>query len=280
MRTLKSLLVISVAALSLASCDVKDPIYNTDHPDHGTITLTTDWSAGGTGIDIPATYRVRMGDFNETFTQPVNSPEDWFEPGDYNLLVYNEPGNPTVNGTTATANYSAGALGWLFTSAQSVAIEADNHHNITAVMRQQVRELTLVIEPTGGSSGRIENITASLSGAAGTFDFESGTHAAPSNVPLTFTQITDGADAGKWSATVRLLGVTGTQRLTGTITFAGGSPGNMPLDSDLTSGLSTFNDNKTQPLQLGGTIIETPTGAGFTATINDWEKKTGTGVAN
>lgn len=280
MRTLKSLLVISGVALLLSSCDVKDPIYNTDHPDNGKITLTTDWSARGTGIDVPATYRVRMGDFIETFSQPINSPENRIEPGEYSLRVYNEPGNPAVSGTTATADYADGILGWLFTSAQNVEIEADSHHNFTAAMRQQVRELTLVIEPTGGSTGRIESITASLSGIAGTLDFVSDTHGTPSNVHLTFTQITTGADTGKWSATVRLLGVTGTQRLTGTITFDGGNPGNIPLDSDLTSRLSAFNDNKTEPLQLGGTIVETPTGAGFTATINDWEKKTGTGVAN
>ena len=31
--------------LLLSDCDVKDPIYNTSHPDKGQITLTTDWSA-------------------------------------------------------------------------------------------------------------------------------------------------------------------------------------------------------------------------------------------
>lgn len=279
MRTLKSLLIILGAALLLSSCNVKDPIYNTDHPEHGMTTLNTDWSARGTGIDVPATYRVRMGDFNETFTEPVISPNERFEPREYSLHVYNEPGNPTVNGTTVTTDYTSGTLGWLFTSAQNVEIEADSHHNFTATMQQQVRELTLIIEPTGGASLGIEDITATLSGAAGTLDFVSGMHGTPSNLVFTFNRIAHGADAGKWTAKVRLLGITGTeQRLTGTITFNGGSPVNMPLNSDLTAGLSAFNVNKAQPLQLGGTIVETPTAAGFTATITNWTPVTGGNV--
>lgn len=41
---------VAIATL-LAGCDVKDPIYNTPHPDHGTVTLTTDWSGIGRGAD-------------------------------------------------------------------------------------------------------------------------------------------------------------------------------------------------------------------------------------
>ena len=166
--------------------------------------------------------------------------------------------------------------GWLFTSVQEVAIEADTDYELTAVMRQQVRELTLMIEPAGDAADRIETIEGTLSGAAGTLDFATGTHGTPSEVELHFTKITDGDDAGKWMATVRLLGIAGdVQRLTTTLTYTDGNPQPTSLNSDLTAALDGFNDGKTAPLTLGGTIAETPDEAGFTGEISGWEKVDG-----
>ena len=59
MRTKAIIPFFGCALLLAVSCDVKDPIYNTPHPDHGTVTLTADWSRRGTGIDIPASYTVQ-----------------------------------------------------------------------------------------------------------------------------------------------------------------------------------------------------------------------------
>ena len=155
-------------------------------------------------------------------------------------------------------------------------IEKDTEYELTAAMQQQVRQLTLVIEPTGGTTDRIEGVEGYFSGAAATLDMDNGTYGTPSNVALTFTKITSGADAGKWSATMRLLGVAGTaQRLTAQIRFSGNSPQPVTLTSDLTTMLATFNTDKTKPLALGGTVAETPTGAGFSATITDWKQVTG-----
>ena len=89
---------------------------------------------------------------------------------------------------------------------------------------------------------------------------------------LHFTKITEGDDAGKWTATVRLLGIAGnSQRLTATLTYTGSNPQPTSLNSDLTAALDSFNDGKTAPLTLGGTIAETPGEAGFTGEITDWE---------
>ena len=38
---------------------------------------------------------------------------------------------------------------------------------------------------------------------------DNGTHGTPLNVALAFAKVTEGANAGKWAATVRLLGVAG-----------------------------------------------------------------------
>lgn len=287
---MKKIVLFLGSVLLLASCDVKDPIYNTPHPDHGAVTLTADWSQRSTGIDIPASYTVQAGDYTATLGDATNRIDHLFEPGAYRFYIYNTPEQVSVSGTNATVaaasgnwdgvgTFVAASPGWLFTCAMDVVIEKDTEYELTAAMQQQVRQLTLVIEPTGGTTDRIEGVEGYFSGAAATLDMDNGTHGTPSNVALTFTKITSGADAGKWSATVHLLGVAGTaQQLTAQIRFSGNSPQPVTLTSDLTTLLATFNADKTKPLALGGTVAETPTGAGFSATITDWKQVTGSPV--
>ena len=269
--------------LTLGGC-VKDTLYDTPHPDYGKIAVTADWSDRGEGVDIPASWHIAMGDYAGTETGATHSPDYLFNPGSYTLAVYNIPEGITVSGTTAAVAAADGGCivntpGWIFTSVQEVAIEADTDYSLTAIMQQQVRELTLMIEPAGDAAERIESIEGTLSGAAGTLDFATGTHGTPSEVELHFTKITEGDDAGKWMATVRLLGIAGdAQRLTATLTYTDGNPQPTSLNSDLTSALNGFNDGKTAPLTLGGTIAETPGEAGFTGEITDWETVDGGGV--
>ena len=173
----------------------------------------------------------------------------------------------------------SGTPGWLFTSVQNVTIKKDCDHEFTAAMKQQIRELTLVIEPKGDAKERIIAITGTLSGAAGLLDFATDIHDKPSNISLTFKKITEGTDAGKWTATVRLLGIAGTkQTLRGIITFEGSNPADMPLESDLTASLKDFNGDKTTPLTLGGTLTKTPTEGGFATTITGWKEADAGGV--
>ena len=284
-KTIYTVRYCVAAALTLAatSC-VKDELHDTPHPDYGKITVTADWSDRGEGVDIPAEWTVTMGDYTGTETGATHSPDYLFKPGGYTLAAYNIPEGITISGTTAAVNAADGGCivntpGWLFTSVQEVAIEADTDYSLTAVMHQQVRKLTLMIEPTGDAAERIESIEGTLSGAAGTLDFATGTYGTPSEVELHFTKITDGDDAGKWMATVRLLGIAGNlQRLTATLTYTDGNPQPTALESDLTTALDGFNDGKTAPLTLGGTIAETPGEAGFTGEITDWETVDGGGV--
>ena len=265
--------------LTLGGC-VKDELHDTPHPDTGKVTVTADWADRGEGVDIPASWHIVMGDYTGTETGATHSPDYLFNPGNYTLAAYNIPEGITVSGTTATVAAAGGFIvntpGWLFTFVQEVAIEADTDYELTAVMRQQVRELTLMIEPAGDAADRIESIEGTLSGAAGTLDFATGTHGTPSEVELRFTKITSGNDAGKWTATVRLLGIAGdTQRLTATLAYTDGNPADTSLESDLTAALDGFNEDKTEPLTLGGTVVETPDEAGFTGEITDWEEVDG-----
>ena len=83
--------------------------------------------------------------------------------------MWNPAEGITVSGTTATIAAATGnragtdafvdnAPGWFFTHTEQVSIEKDKDYPLTAAMKQQVRELTLVIEPTGDAAGRITEI--------------------------------------------------------------------------------------------------------------------------
>ena len=233
MKTTRYISIMAAAAAVLLSSCVKDTLYDTPHPDYGKIAVTADWSARGEGIDIPATWTVTAG--TEAF-------------------VDNAPG-------------------WFFTYTEQVSIEKDCDYTFIAAMKQQTRELTLVVEPTGDAAGRITEVAAYLSGAAGTLDFATDTYGAASSVVLPFTKITEGADAGKWTATVRLLGVTGTEQLlTGEIRYADNNPLPTTLKSDLTEALKDFNAGKSESLTLGGTLVETPEETEFSESeITGWE---------
>ena len=260
--------ILSLALLLTPGGCVKDTLYDTPHPDTGKVTVTADWVDRGEEVDIPASWHIVMGDYTGTETGATHSPDYLFNPGSYTLAVYNPADGITLSGTTATVAAADGGFivntpGWLFTSVQEVEIEADTDYELTAVMHQQVRQLTLVIEPTGDAADRIESIEGTLSGAAGTLDFATGTHGTPSEVELHFTKIGIAGDA---------------QRLTATLTYTDGNPQPTSLNSDLTSALDGFNDGKTSPLTIGGTIAETPGEAGFTAEITGWETVDGGNV--
>lgn len=269
---------IFAAMMSLTSC-VKDKLFNTPHPDHGKVAVTADWSKKGEGIAVPEKWTVNIGDYTGEETGATHSPDYLFTPGEYRIIAYNLTEKITVSGTTASvasagvrSSFISCTPGILFTHVQDITIEKDKEHAFTVVMCQQTGSLTLMIEPTCDAADRIENIEGSLSGVAGTMDFATGTYSAPSDVALHFTKITEGENAGKWTATVWLLGVTGnTQRLSATIAYTGSNPQPTALESDLTSALAGFNDDKTEALTLGGIVVETPTEGGFFATITDWE---------
>ncbi|HIZ86533.1 MAG TPA: hypothetical protein IAC03_00005, partial [Candidatus Coprenecus pullistercoris] len=145
--------LLAAALLLAATSCVKDELHDTPHPEKGKIAVTADWSDRGEGVDIPAEWTVTMGDYTGTETGDAHVPEHLFEPGDYTLAVYNTLEGITISGTTATVAKAHGdaadllisnAPGWLLTSVQEVTVEADTDYELTAVMHQQVRQLTLV----------------------------------------------------------------------------------------------------------------------------------------
>lgn len=280
-KTIYKIMAVAAIALSLTSC-VKDDLYDTPHPDYGRITVSADWTERGEGVPAPEKWVISIGDYTAEETGSTHEAERLFGPGDYRLITYNCADGITVAGTTATVSAASGERGnvfisgspdWFFANVQEITVEKDREHAFTAAMHQQVRQLTLIIEPVGNTAAAIENIAGSLSGAAGTLDFATGTYGGVSDVGLHFTKITEGTDAGKWKATVRLLGIVGdVQRLSATVRYAGDNPQPVTIESDLSEALAAFNTGKTAPLTLGGTMVETPVAGSMTAIITDWEE--------
>ena len=276
--------VAAFAVMSLASC-VKDDLYDMPYSDKGKVAVTADWSNRGEGVDIPALWRVAIGDYAAEETESTHEAERLFEPGDYRLIMYNPADGITVTGTTATVSaasagrgnaFISGSPGWLFTDVRDITIEKNREHIFTAAMQQQVRQLTLLLEPVGNTAAAIESIGGSLSGVAATLDFANGTYGGVSDVELDFTKITEGTNAGKWKATVRLLGIAGNmQRFSATVTFTGGNLQPVAIESDLSAALADFNTDKTTPLTLCASVMETPGETGMTVTIENWEEVNG-----
>lgn len=260
--------------LTVISCtrvDLEDPL-------KGKMTLVTDWSKRTTGVEQPASYTVILNNQTLTYSQATNLlPE--LETGNYPIYIYNTPDKINITGTTASVSTNGNTVdplpGWLFTATTEARYADFKEETITAVMQQQIRQLTITLKPTGGTIDKISSITASLSGVAGAWDFKENKPTGNSvSVPLNFTKKEDGT----WQITVRLLGTIGLQqRLTGTVSFEGGSPADIALDSDLSAIIALFNTDKITPLLLQGEMKETPTEFGFTSVITSWESGNGNG---
>ncbi|MDO4846006.1 MAG: FimB/Mfa2 family fimbrial subunit [Oscillospiraceae bacterium] len=284
-RCKKAAMLVAVLVLPFTACTKDESSAPQPQPEQGKVTLTTDWSDRTEGVDVPTSYNVSLGDYTGTATETVYGIDHQFQPGSYRLVVYNTATNIAVSGTTATVASATGdgagsfinsMPGCLFTNVQEVTIEKGGDHAVTARMKQQVRRLTLVIEPTGDAAPRIESMEGRLSCVAGSLDFADDTHGTPSDVELHFTKLTEGADAGKWTATAWLLGTAGTgQKLTARLRFVDDNPLATTLESDLTTALAGFNGDKARPLSITGKLTDTPSEGGFTASIEDWETANG-----
>ena len=276
--------IIIITQITVQTSCVKEPLYDTDHPEHGKITLTTTWDDRGEGIAIPAGHTAHIGAHTAALTDERNTLDHLFPEGQHSIHIYNVADNITVNGTTATADYQSppvgdsGGLGWFFTGTHSIAVEKDKHHEITVPMRQQVRQLTLELEITGNARERITGVGATLSGVAGAISIDNGNPTGNAvTVALDFVR----RDAACHVSTIRLLGISGNaQNLSLALQSAGGNPAAYTVVSDLSAQLAAFNADKKTPLTLSSTLDVTATESGFTATVGSWIENGGNIIAH
>ena len=276
--------------LPLSSC-LKDKLHDSTHPDTGLVTVTADWSILGEDEDVPERWTVCIGeDYVEEETGSIHVPDCFFEPGVYRIVAYNTTENISVTDTVASVlpvagsrqdagTFVSGQAGQFFTYVRDTTVMADCDYSITATFMQQTRELRLIIGVEGDTADKVSGISGYISGVAGTLDFKNGICGAPSSVEMDFTRIEEGDNAGKWAASVWLLGIAGDeQTLKGNILFEGENPAPMPFTGDLTDDLADFNTEKTVPAILTTTISDTPVEGDVEADLGDWDVADGGNV--
>ena len=264
------------ASISLVSC-VKDELYDTPHPDKGALVLDADGLPGGDGymVDIDGQTFEMTG---STFAVP-----GLFEPGTHTLTVYNRPEGFSVEGLVArvapleTAARSTGGLihplpGYLHSGTRQIEVTADDSLKVEMSVSQRVRDLRLELTVTEGDPERIASVKGTISGIAGAFDLAARkTTGEPASTAVAFARTGD-----KLTADARLLGFIGeTPVLTVEIRFTDGRTQTVE-DESFADAVKDFNKDMAEPLVLTGSL-NTPTEAGMSATIENWQPGNGGG---
>jgi hypothetical protein len=274
-----NIVITLIAQITFLTSCVKEPPHNTGHPDYGKITLTPVWNDRAADVPIPAEHSVRTKHASSehshavTRAADVNTLDELFPAGEHRIQIYNAANNIAISGTVATAAYKTpplgGYLGWLFTGAETVTVEKDTDHAFTLAMHQQVRQLTLIVEPVGYITNRIASVEVLLTGVASELNFDNGEHAKPVDVQPLFVKQTD----GRYRAIIRLLGIVGNeQTLTLAVAFTANTPPYLTVTKDVSLLLASFNADKNKPLTLSAQMAAIPTIIGDRAVISDWEK--------
>jgi hypothetical protein len=244
------------------------------------VTITPDWSNRSVGIDPPGSYTVMLDDYTAQSQAPSHTVARHFLPATYPARLHNMASHIGMEGYTVTVDAIEGMRihntpGWLFTCATEIAIDG-GRQSVVVAMQQQVRQLTLIISPSGHGLDHIEGISGVLTGVAGSLDWQTGVHGTPSRITLDFKKITFGDGAGKWRAVVRLLGVApepAQQMVELKVTLAdptSGTTREMDWSSEVTGLLEGVNSNKEIPLSFEGIISPDSAEIDFSGTIIKW----------
>jgi hypothetical protein len=267
--------VVSIIAFSLGlSACAELPLYETDHPGYGVITLTTDWSNRMQGVAVPESYQVRIGEeYDELLQGGTNLIDYPFSPDNYRIRIYNPVGAISVEGTKAsvalTDGFADAEPDWFFTASEEMAIAGDKDESLAFVMQQQVRQLSFVFTVASNRTSRITGINAVLEGVAGSLDIDKGE---VTGTPVSVKPVFKEQSEDVYQGTVRLLGVTGdTQTLRVKLSFRGGVEVTLPA-VNISYLLADFNADKKAPLLLSTQIVENQTELGLTIAFGEWKK--------
>lgn len=277
-RSLFFILHFSFFIFLLASCDTIIDLEDMPEPEPttGKVTLVTDWTKRTEDIAIPSSYTAIVDNqlftlYNTSYTLPE------IPAGTYSATIYNTTDKITLNGTTATVKTDGNTLdpdpGWLFTYTGEIIFEAGKEKTVTAIMVQQVRQLSFELDITGGNADALQSVMASLTGVANGMDFKANTYTGTglSAIPVLTRE------GNKLRGSVRLIGLTNEAKmLTLDITYTTGKA--QQIISDVGDRLSNFNQDKHKAIKLT-TNMEITNQAGFEATIKPWEPKESGGIA-
>ena len=275
---MKKIVLFLGSVLLLASCDVKDPIYNTPHPNHGIVMGLTEWSQRGEGVEVPIKYRVEVSGMTNTATTTTFIMPGLFEPGNVEVLAYNLPAGVSANGGIATVSTGTdGTLlvpdaGVLFSGVATAHVIADDTTRVTLAMQQRMREVHFTLTITDGDPERITDIKARLDGVAASINLRTGEVMGNSaSVMLSFLRKGDKLSANVWT-----IGIIeeAKQQIVTTLTFSDNH--RIETTTDVTDIFHNFNADKLTPLSITGSLYA-PVGTKPDGTRIDWKPGNGDG---
>jgi hypothetical protein len=266
MKSTKLLTLYALVAIAMSSCHKTNP-YNTSHPDHGKIEFVADWSdLKEEGIDIPEKYTIYV----EGETSTISTNEKVFptliEPGKRSILIYSTTEKITLEPENSTAKVDVndgiinGNIGRLYTLLlEDVLIEADKVIKVEGKLEPQVRKLVIILNVKGVSSSNVEidDKTASLTGIASKWNYETNTAVIETNVRPEFKVYNE----DEFRASMELLGIVpesvNGQHLSFGLIYSDkwGGKKEVKIGIDLTEFMKSFNDDKNTPLVLKCNVL-------------------------
>ncbi len=265
------------ATLFLAGCDVKDPIYNTPHPDKGAIVITADWTQRGEGIATPSEYTTEAAGASFSLHEPVAALTGLFVPGRTELLGYNPAEHVTVKDGVATVDNDPDNAGMqhpepgvLLGGTVTADVVADDTVSVVLPMRQLFRKIAFELTVSGGDIRRITGIEARLEGVAPSVDLRTGeVTGVVTVVPVPFVRL-----EGKLVGAVWVPGMIpgAVQRMVVTLTFVDGVTDT--VETDFSEMFKDFNTDKLHPMRLTGDVYA-PVNLETGGTIIGWTETDG-----
>lgn len=230
-------------------------------PERGKITVQTAWPN-----ETPSQYTLNIGG-KEVVLRGANTQfEHELAAGNYHYNIYNKASGITISGTLATVTETGGyavSPDWFYAADGDVDVQESGDASITATMREQARQLQIALEFTGGKTGEISAVEATLTGVARSIDIESGAVSGETTIKPAFT-LSDGS----YGADHNLVGITGgDQTLSLAITLPSGT---YTADTDLSEALADFNDDRTTARKVTVTVSDLELDD-ITISVASWE---------
>lgn len=241
---------------------VIDELHRTPHPVAGAVVVRTNVA------ELSGNYTVYIDDTPFTADRNPYTPSATFTPGTHTVLVHNTPQGMYARGKTIVVNtLDDGSIdpypGHMFAGTQTFDVLPDDTVNLNVDVRQRTRDLHIVLDIAEGDPKRIAQVSATLTGVAGSYDL---TAMQPAGQPVN-THPLFVLQGNQLVADLRLLGMIGhDQHLLLTITFTDGRT--LTVDTSVAELLAGFNNEQT-PLTIRAKLL-TPTQSGINTSIIDW----------
>lgn len=275
---MRGIATIIFSMIALVGCFDAD-IHSTEHPDSAELHIAVDLPDGG------GDYTIVIGGVEYEVVDGVASLPDYFDAGVYNAYVFNSTDNVTLDCTAdgAIASVAEGLdPGMLYFGKQQFNVVGDEVISSTMSVEQVTAQIDFELTLAGSAAEGLSGLTTRLDGIAAKWDCvnscscESG-YAEPTlsydDLVVSYSRSDNYVVNVILTGSMTLLGVADDEQqiLSITLTYGVGDSEttSAPIAVDISSQLSTLNQNKTTPIKLSGEY-ETPLDVGVEGGVIDW----------